>query len=60
MKVGTGFRKTSCSNDNLKRDGDAKKAIPLWGRLPLRPGRRQPAEAADRAISAAFLPESSG
>jgi hypothetical protein len=24
--VGTGFRKTSCSSNNLKRDGDSKKS----------------------------------
>jgi acetyl esterase/lipase len=26
--VGTGFRKTSCSNNTLKRDGDSKKSHP--------------------------------
>jgi hypothetical protein len=35
------FGKTSCSNNNLKRDGDAKKDIPLQAYLLMLPSAKR-------------------
>jgi catechol 2,3-dioxygenase-like lactoylglutathione lyase family enzyme len=37
--VGAGFRKTSCSNNNLKRDDDSKKSHPALGAAYIQEGQ---------------------
>jgi hypothetical protein len=37
--VATGFRKTSCSNNKLRRDGDSKKGHPALATIALDPAK---------------------